>query len=413
MNYIAAIILTAIVAEYVLHIIADYLNLKMLSDELPDQFIGYYDRERYKKSQDYLRVSARFGWIASTFNLALIIAFWFGRGFPLLDRFVRSFEMGQLLTGLMYIGILILLKGILSLPFGIYSTFVIEERFGFNKTDFKTFIMDIIKGIFVGVLLGVPLISGILLFFEYAGNNAWFYCWVVSAVFMLAVQYIVPVWIMPLFNKFEPLENSELKEAILSYAESINFSLGNIYKMDGSKRSNRSNAFFTGFGKNRRIVLFDTLIENHTVPELLAVIAHETGHYKKKHILKGMFAGILQMGVMFFILSFFISNPELFKAFYMEHISVYAGLVFFGMLYSPVGFFMEIIMQVFSRRNEFEADRFAVDTTGKPEEMAKALKKLSVDNLSNLLPHPFYVFLNYSHPPVLERIEAINKRAVR
>jgi len=212
---------------------------------------------------------------------------------------------------------------------------------------------------------------------------------------------------MPLFNKFEPLEDGELKTAIISYADAVNFPLKNVFVMDGSKRSGKSNAFFTGFGKNKRIALFDTLIAQHTVSELVAVLAHEIGHYKKKHILKSLIIGIVHTGVMFFLLSLFISYQGLFDAFYMDQQSVYAGLIFFGMLYSPIEFFLGIFLQMRSRKNEYEADRFAVETTKDSESMTNALKKLSAHNLSNLVPHPFYVFMNYSHPPVLERIKAI------
>jgi STE24 endopeptidase len=226
---------------------------------------------------------------------------------------------------------------------------------------------------------------------------------------MLIMFFIAPTWIMPLFNKFDPLEEGELKSAILSYAADIQFPLKNVGVMDGSKRSAKSNAFFTGFGKNKRIVLFDTLIAQHAVPEIVAVVAHEMGHYKKKHILQGLLIGIIQGGFMFYLLSFFISNRGLFDTFYMEHISVYAGLIFFGMLYAPVGFFVGLLTQMRVRANEYEADRYAVNTTLKPDAMIQALKKLSVDNLSNLLAHPFHVFLNDSHPPVLKRIEAIKE----
>jgi STE24 endopeptidase len=214
---------------------------------------------------------------------------------------------------------------------------------------------------------------------------------------------------MPLFNKFTPLDDGELRESIFAYARSVKFPLDNVFMMDGSKRSTKSNAFFTGFGKNRRIVLFDTLIEKHSVEELVAVLAHEMGHYKEKHILKNFAIAILQSGVMFYVLSLFISYPGLFKAFYVEEVSVYAGLIFFGMMYAPLDGVMGLALGALSRRHEFAADRFAVQTTGKPEAMIQALKKLSVHNLSNLQPHPFYVFLNYSHPPLLKRIEAIDK----
>jgi len=407
MNLIALIILLAVIFDFILNGIADYLNLKNLRSDLPDAFQGVYDPERYRRSQQYLKVNTRFGWVTGTFNVILILVFWFGKGFPLLDEWVRSFNYGPLITGLIYMGILIAFKALLSLPFSIYGTFVIEERFGFNQTTWPTFLMDMAKGVFLAILLGTPLLAGVLAFFEYAGSNAWWYCWVAVTLYMLGVQFIAPTWIMPLFNKFTPLEDGELKSAILNYAGSINFPIENVYVMDGSRRSSKSNAFFTGFGRHRRIVLFDTLIKQHTVGELLAVLAHEMGHYKKKHILQSMGLGILQMGLMLYLLSVFISYQGLFDAFYMPHKSVYAGLIFFGMLFSPLGFFIGIFMQMLSRRNETEADRFSVETTGDPGAMAAALKKLSMHNLSNLLPHPLYVFLNYSHPPVLERIKAI------
>jgi len=409
MNFIAIIILVAIIFDYGLHLLADVLNLGMLKNELPEAFQGLYDAGRYKKSQEYLRVNTRFGWIASTFDMFVILIFWFAKGFPLLDQWVRSWNLGSVMSGLMYIGVLLLIKVILSLPFSIYSTFVIEERFGFNKTPWATFVMDIIKGLILSILLGGPLLAGILTFFEYAGDNAWWCCWIVVALFVLVIQFIAPTWIMPLFNKFNPLEDGELKEAILSYARSIKFPLENVYVMDGSRRSAKSNAFFTGFGKYKRIVLFDTLIEKHTIAELVAVLAHEMGHYKKKHIRQTIIMGVLQMGVMFYLLSLFISYQGLFDAFYMDHKSVYAGLIFFGMLYSPIDFLTGIFMNMLSRKNEFEADGFAAVTTKDSHSMIDALKKLSVHNLSNLIPHPFYTFLNYSHPPILERIRSLRE----
>ncbi len=407
MNTIAFIILLAIFFDFVLNGLSDYLNLTRLQEDLPEAFEGVYDPERYRKSQEYLKVNTRFGWMIAAFDLIVILVFWFGRGFPLLDEWVRSFGYGSILCGLMYIALLVVFKALLSLPFSIYHTFVIEERFGFNQTTWTTYFLDLLKGLGLAILLGAPLLTGILAFFEYAGTNAWWYCWIAVTVYMLGVQFIAPTWIMPLFNKFSPLADGELKSAILSYAGSIKFPIQNVYVMDGSKRSSKSNAFFTGFGKHRRIVLFDTLIKRHTTGELVAVLAHEMGHYKKKHIIQSLFFGILQMGFMLYLLSIFISYQGLFDAFYMSRTSVYAGLIFFAMLYSPLDFFIGLFMQMRSRRNETAADRFAVETTRDPHSMVDALKKLSVHNLSNLLPHPFYVFLNYSHPPVLQRINAI------
>jgi len=407
MNIYAIVILTTLLFSYALNVITEILNLSALRDELPPEFKDVFDPEAYKKSQDYTRATTRFGLLTSTFGLLLTLVFWFAGGFNYLDQIVRQWNLHPILTGLVYIGILILAKSLISLPFSIYSTFVIEERFGFNKTTPKTFILDLLKGLLLGVLLGGPLLAGVLAFFQYAGAIAWLYCWLAVTVFTLFVQFIAPTWIMPLFNKFTPLEQGELREAIMDYARSVKFSLKNVFVMDGSKRSTKSNAFFTGFGKNKRIALYDTLIEKHTVPELVSVLAHEIGHYKKKHIIQSLLISIAHTGVMFYLLSIFISHEGLFEAFYMEHVSIYAGLIFFGMLYSPIELILSVFMQIFSRKNEYEADRFAAETTEDPNSMIAALKKLSRDNLSNLTPHPVYVFLNYSHPPVLQRIRAL------
>jgi len=407
MNIIAVIILLTLVADLILNCIADVLNLGMLRGELPREFEDVYDAERYRQSQEYLSVNTRFGWVVSAVDLCIFLVFWFGKGFPLLDEWVRSWEQGPVVSGLIYMGILLLLKSLLSLPFSVYDTFVIEERFEFNKTTWKTFVADRLKGLLLSILLGIPLLAAVLAFFEYAGTNAWWYCWISVIIYTLGVQFVYPNWIMPLFNKFDPLGDGELRSAIMAYAQSVSFPLKNVFVMDGSRRSGKSNAFFTGFGKNKRIALFDTLIAQHTVSELVSVLAHEIGHYKKRHILKTMVIGIVHMGVIFFLMSLFISYQGLFDAFYMEKQSVCAGLIFFGMLLAPLDLFLGIFMQMFSRKNEYEADRFAVETTREPDAMINALKKLSANNLSNLLPHPFYVFLNYSHPPVSERIRAM------
>ena len=408
MNTIAIIILGAIGLDYILNLVADGLNLKHLRNILPKAFEGVYEPERYRKSQEYLKVNTQFGWVTSIFNLSVMLIFWFAEGFPMLDKWVRSFELDPILTGLIYIAVLMLLKSVLTLPFNAYATFVIEERFGFNRTTWSTYLADLFKGLALAILLGTPLLAGILAFFQYAGSNAWIYCWIGITIYMLVVQFVAPTWIMPLFNKFTPLEDGELKSAILSYAASINFPLENVYQMDGSRRSAKSNAFFTGFGKHKRIVLFDTLIKQHPTRELLAILAHEMGHYKKKHIPQALILGILQTGLMLFLLSKFITYQGLFDAFYMPQQSVYAGMLFFAMLYTPIDFLVGILMQILSRKNEIVADQFAATTTGDPGSMVDALKKLSVHNLSNLTPHPFYVFLNYSHPPVLKRIQHLS-----
>jgi STE24 endopeptidase len=274
-----------------------------------------------------------------------------------------------------------------------------------------TFVKDMVKGLGLAIILGGPLLAGVLAFLQYAGPYAWVYCWVATVLVTLGVQFVAPTWIMPLFNTFQPLAPGPLREALLAYARGVDFPLQDVYVMDGSRRSSKSNAFFTGFGKHKRVALFDTLIAQLTPPELVAVLAHEIGHYKKKHIVQGLLLSITHMGVMFFLLSLFLHHQGLFQAFYVEQPSVYAGMVFFTLLYTPLELLLSIGMQVFSRRHEYEADRYAVETFGQPEAMAQALQKLSVQNLSNLTPHPLYVFLHYSHPPVLERLQAIRRTA--
>lgn len=409
MNIYAIIIIATIAIDFFLDIISNYLNLSSLSKKLPEEFKGVYDEKTYAKSQEYTKTVTRFGFITGGFDLVLLLAFWFSGGFNWLDQMVRAWGFGELVTGLVYIVLLMMAKSIISLPFSIYSTFVIEERFGFNKTTPKTFVLDLVKGLALGSLIGIPLLAGMLAFFMYTGDLAWLYAWIAITCFSLLMQYIAPTWIMPLFNKFTPLEEGELRTAIEEYTEKVDFPLQGLFVIDGSKRSSKSNAFFTGFGKNKRIALYDTLIENHTNDELVAVLAHEIGHYKKKHIIKGMLISIIQTGVMLYVLSIFLQAEGLFNAFYMDEMSVYAGLIFFGMLYAPIDMILSVFMQISSRKHEYEADEYAATTTGNPEDMIATLKKLSKDNLSNLTPHPFYVFLNYSHPPVLKRINAIRE----
>ncbi len=407
MNLYAAVILVTLAAEYVLGLVANLLNLKALDSELPAEFADVYDADSYRKSQDYTRVATRFGFVTVTFDLLILLVFWFAGGFRHLDLWLRDFELGSLWTGLLFIGILGLAKGILSLPFGVYSTFVIEERFGFNRTTPKTFILDQVKGLALAIVIVGPILALVLSFFERLGPGAWIYCWLALSAFTLVLQLIFPVWILPLFLKFTPLEEGELRDLLSDYARSVGFALQGIFVIDGSRRSSRTNAFFTGFGRAKRIALFDTLIEKHTKPEILAVLAHEVGHYKKKHVVKGLVLSIVNSGVVFYLLSIFLSHQGLFDAFFIDQPSIYAGLVFFGLLYAPVELLLSIFLNHWMRRHEFEADRYAVDTLDQPEAMASALKKLSADNLSNLTPHPFYVRLNYSHPPVLERVAAI------
>ena len=411
MNAIAWVVLGALVLDFWLHWLADKKNLQAFPAAPPEEFRPLLKTDTYQRSQDYLVTNTRFGWLAGGLQLIAILVFWFAGGFPALDERVRSLGMGPILSGLFFMGFLAILWSVLSLPFSLYKTFVIEEKFGFNRITWRTFIIDRLKGAVLGGLLGAPLLAGILFFFQEAGPLAWLYSWCAVVGYMMVMQYVAPTWIMPLFNRFEPLPDRDLVQAIQTYARSIDFPLQNVFVMDGSKRSGKGNAFFAGFGRHKRIVLFDTLVEQHDRDELVAVLAHEMGHYKKHHILQGLVVGIIQTGIMFYLLSLCIAHPALFEAFYMTQPSVYAGLTLFGLLFAPVDFFTGILGMLLSRRNEYAADRFAVQTTGSGEALIRALKKLSVHHHAHLSPHPLYVFLNYSHPPVLHRIRAIRENA--
>ena len=407
MNPYLIFILAVLILQYLLDLIVDILETRSLDSAVPSEFRDIYDEDEYARSQTYTRVRTRFGQVSTTLSLIVTIGFILLGGFNIVDGFALQFSLGAIPTGLLFTGTLTLLSSLLSISFSIYSTFVIEERFGFNKTTVKTFIADLLKGILLSILIGAPLLAMLLWFFEATGQLAWLYAWIGVTLFTFVVQFLAPVLIMPLFNKFTPLEDGELKEKITAYAEKQDFALEGIYTMDGSKRSTRLNAFFTGFGKFRRIVFFDTLMEKLDDDEIVVVLAHEMGHFKLKHIPKMMVASLLQSGLMFFILSLFLENELLFAAFGMEHLSVYASLTFFMFLYSPISFLLSVFFSISSRKHEYEADAFAVETTGLGQALVSGLKKLSVHNLSNLTPHPFYVFLNYSHPPVLQRIDAI------
>ncbi len=409
MNPYLIFILTVLLAGYLLNLLVSILEVRSLAPELPAEFSDVYDREKYEQSQQYSRTTTRFSIIQDSFMTTVTVIFILADGFNWIDLLVRSFGFGTISTGLLFTALLLLLTTVIGLPFSLYSTFVIEERFGFNKTTPKTFVLDMVKGIALSAAIGGPLLAAVLWFFQAAGSMAWLYCWLAVTVFTLVLQFLAPVLIMPLFNKFTPLEDGTLKQKITDYARKQNFAIQGIYTMDGSKRSTRLNAFFTGFGRFRRIVFFDTLVDKLNPGEIVAVLAHEMGHFKHKHIFKMMAASILQTGVMFYILSLFLGNEQLFAAFGMEHISIYAGLVFFGFLYAPVSTLLSIFFNLYSRKNEYEADRWAVTSTGMTTDLISGLKKLSVHNLANLTPHPFNVFINYSHPPILQRITAIRQ----
>ena len=400
------LLLVILSVHFVTGRVLEFLNLRNLRSDLPEEASAFYDPERYKRSAAYARTNARFGFLTSTLSFMLMFIIlslgWFGR----LDIWLRSFQYGESVTSLLFFGFLFIGSDLLQIPFQVYDTFVIEERYGFNKTSPRTFITDKLKGYLLALLIGGPLLWLFLWLAGSFGPSFWIYFWVVSGLFTLFMTVFYTSLILPLFNKLKPLDAGALRDALEDFGRRAGFPLKNIYVMDGSKRSSKSNAFFSGLGKRKKIVLFDTLIEQHSVPELVAVLAHEVGHYVKKHVLISYLLGLLQSGFILFLLSRMLFSSELSEALGAHQTGLHLNLLAFGILFSPVSQVLGIAANLLSRRNEFEADAYAAKTAG-ADAMASALKKLSVDNLSNLYPHPAYVFFHYSHPPLLARLEAL------
>ena len=413
MNPWLVFILAVIICGYLLELVVTLLNIQALSPLLPEEFKDTFKQDDYQKSQEYTRATSRFGLVENSLSTVGVLLFLLLGGFNTFDLFARGFGYGPIITGLLYGALFLMMTSILSLPFSIYSTFVIEERFGFNRTTIRTFITDLIKVTLLSIVIGGPLLALVLWFFETSGEWAWFYCWIGVTVISITLQLLAPVIIMPLFNTFTPLEDDPLKAKITAYARQQKFTMQGIFTMDGSKRSTKANAFFTGFGRLKKIVFYDNLIDQLTDEELVAVLAHEMGHNKLHHIPKLIVASILQTGLMFYLLSLFIHNEGLHQAFFMEHLSIYAGLLFFGFLYTPISLLTSILFHLYSRKKEFEADSYGAESTKGPQHLINGLKKLSRTNLSNLTPHPVYVFLHYAHPPVLERIHQLRTHSIQ
>ena len=402
------IIIIITVLDFVVERTLDYLNTTRFSEQLPREVEGIYNPDDYRKSQQYLKTNHKFGMLTSTISFVAIMAMLVFGGFAWVDGLVRIWTQNPIWMTILFFGIIGLVSDLLSTPFAVYDTFVIEEKFGFNKTTPRTFILDKLKGWVLGALIGGGLIALIVWIYQSTGEWFWLVAWGAVTVFTLFMTMFYSNLIVPLFNKQTPLEEGQLRDAISVFALKVGFKLKNIYVIDGSKRSTKANAYFTGLGPKKRIVLYDTLIKDHTTDELVAVLAHEIGHYKKKHTLLGTSLGIIQTGIVFYILSVFIGNPDLSLALGAKEGSFHLGIVAFGILYSPISMVLGILMNIVSRQNEFAADRFA-STKFSGNSLKEALKKLSVKNLSNLRPHPAVVFVHYSHPPLLERLKAIDK----
>ena len=401
------IIIFALLFEYFLSTTSSFLDIKNISEEVPAGFRDAYDTEKYSKSQNYLKQKTRFGIASGTFSLLLILVVIHIGLFGSLDQYVRSYTEHPIWSGLMFFGLIFIFQDILSLPFSLYNTFVLEERFGFNRTTLKTFLTDKVKSYGLTIILGSLIISPILYFFQILGPSGWWVAWILITLFIIGIQPLFVHVIAPMFNKFTPLEEGELRLAIEEYSKKVQFPINRIDVMDGSKRSAHSNAYFSGFGKSRRIALFDTLLDKHSTEEIISVVAHEVGHYKKKHIIKGTILGVLEIGVMLFVFNLIMTDKALFSVFDVTTISVHAGLIFFSMLYSPVSMITSFFTAAYSRKNEFEADAFSLETTNNPQALVSMLKGLAANNLAHLTPHPLKVYLSYSHPPVRDRITAI------
>ena len=407
-NTLFYIIIAIIIINFVVDKILNALNAQHYNDALPKELIDVYDEAEYKKSQDYKATNYKFGIITSTFSIILTLGFLLLDGFEFVDNIARSYSENPIVIALIFFGIIMICSDILTTPFSYYSTFVIEERFGFNKTTKKTFILDKLKGWLMMIVLGGGILALIIWFYQISGAQFWLYAWALVAVVSIFMNMFYSRLIVPLFNKQTPLEAGSLREHISDYAKTVGFKLDKIFILNGSKRSTKANAYFSGFGREKRVTLYDTLINDLDAEEIVAVLAHEVGHYKKKHIIFNLVTSILLTGLTLYILSLFINNPLLSNAIGVEIPSFHIGLIAFGLLYSPISEITGLIMNYFSRVFEYQADNYAKNTF-KTEPLITSLKKLSKNSLSNLTPHPAYVFMHYSHPTLLERIKNLRK----
>jgi len=402
------ILIAIIIISFIIDKILDTLNVKHFNDKIPEKLADVFDEDEYKKSQAYKKINSKFSDLTSTFSIILTLVFFFVDGFKYVDNFARSFTDNPILVALIFFGVILFGSDVLTTPFSYYQTFGIEEKFGFNKATKKIFCLDKLKGWMMSIFLGGGILSLIIWFYQFAGETFWIYAWVLVAVFSLFINLFYAKLIVPLFNKQTPLEEGELKSAIEKYAQHVGFTLNNIFVIDGSKRSTKANAYFSGFGSQKRITLFDTLINDLETDEIVAVLAHEVGHYKRKHILFNLASSILLTGFTLYVLSLFINSSILSEALDVSIPSFHIGLIAFGILYSPISEITGLLMNYVSRVFEYQADNYAKETfAAKP--LISSLKKLSKNSLSNLTPHKAYVFMHYSHPTLLQRIKNLEK----
>jgi len=403
-NFYYWIILFSLCLDYFLNNFARYLDIKRVPVSVPEEFQDYYDNNNYSLSQKYFRDNGKLAFITSSFSMFLILAVIYFSLFNSLDLLIRGLNFSPVISGMCFFAIIFFIQDVLGLPFSIYKTFVIEEKYGFNKTTLQTYILDRLKMYLVICIFGGAFLFGVLHFFEKYGRFAWVYIAIVNGLFMLIMQPIFTKFILPLFNSFTPLEDGKLKTEITYFINKVKFPVNQIDVVDGSKRTTKSNAYFSGLGRIKRIALYDTLIKNHSVPEVVSILAHEIGHYKKNHNIKNIMISTFQMTLLFFLLSLFLNNNLLFQVFGMEYFSIYASLLFFSILYSPINLVLSVLMNMISRKHEYEADAYAKEQLGTGKHLINSLKKLTVTSLGTLNPSQLTIYLHYSHPPILERI---------
>jgi len=403
------IIISILILNFLFETILNYLNAKHFKDKIPDLLNDIYDDDDYKKSQDYKKSNYNFVLFQSIISFTGLIIFFFIDGFKLLNDFILQFTNNQILISLLYFGVIMVVTSILSIPFSYYQSFVIEERFGFNKMSKKLFVKDKIRGFLLTIIIGGLVLTPIIWFYLKFPKSFWLYTWVLITVFSFFMNLFYTSLILPIFNKLTPLDDGDLKNQLEIFAKKVNFKLDNIFLIDGSQRSSKANAFFSGFGSHKKVVLYDTLLNQLSNEEIVGVLAHEIGHYKKKHIIYNLLLMIIQTGIMLFILSLFINNNLLAESVGLQHTYFHIGLIVFAILYTPISVITGLFMNILSRKFEYQADNFA-KKCGYSNTLISALKKLSKMSYSNLTPHPSYVFINYSHPTMLERIINLNQK---
>ncbi|MBF0614905.1 MAG: M48 family metallopeptidase [Magnetococcales bacterium] len=403
------IILIALIAGFVLDVVTTLLNLRSLRATPPQTVAGFCDQATWERSIAYTRAKAGVDLVAAGCKLTAFFWWWFGGGFAWLDRVVTAWHLGRLGTGVVYVGLLLLLFKLFSQPFKLYQAFVVEARFGDQRTPVTTFIADRAKGLMLALMLGGPFLISVLFFYTRKGAWAWLYFWVTASAFVIFIQYLAPVLLLPLFNRFTRLPASPLGVALRAYLHRAGVPFSGIFTIDSTQRSTRANAYITGLGGKRRIVLFDTLLKRHPDAEVVALLAHEAGHHMLRHNQRTTLIAILQIGIMSALLNLAMHQPALHHDFFMDHVTLHGGFVFFILLVVPLDLVTGPLLKALTRHQEYAADRFALETLSAPEALVTALQRLSVDNLTLLTPHPWHVALHHPHPPLLWRLQAIER----